>query len=99
MTNIHSPTINKVSFYLQNNIFIPTTQNCPDLSHARRHEIPRAKKAIKKSVEEEILQTWNTKVQDLTMQGDFANLLIEEKENVTWQSTIKNVPRGIMSFA
>ena len=81
------------------NIFIPTTQNCPDLSHARRREIPRAKKAIKKSVEEEILQTWNTKVQDLTMQGDFANLLIEEKENVTWQSTIKNVPRGIMSFA
>ena len=33
------------------------------------------------------------------MQGDFANLLIAENENVTWQSVIKNVPRGIMSFA
>ena len=31
------------------------------------------------------------------MQGDFAN--IAEKENVTWQSVIRNVPRGIMSFA
>ena len=34
-----------------------------------------------------------------TMQGDFTQLLIEEKENVTWQALIKNVPRGIMSFA
>ena len=42
---------------------------------------------------------WNSKVQSLTMQGDFTNLLIEEKENVTWQSVIRNVPRGIMSFA
>ena len=33
------------------------------------------------------------------MQGDFTNLLIQEKENVTWQAIIKNVPRGIMSFA
>ena len=33
------------------------------------------------------------------MQGDFTNLLIQEKENITWQSVIKNVPRGIMSFA
>ena len=33
------------------------------------------------------------------MQGDFLKLLIEEKENVTWQALIRNVPRGIMSFA
>ena len=33
------------------------------------------------------------------MQGQFAELLIEEKENVTWQSLIRNVPRGILSFA
>ena len=81
------------------NIFIPSTLNCPDVNHARRHEIPRAQKAIKKSIEEEILKTWNTKVEKLTMQGGFVNLLIQEKENVTWQSLIKNAPRGIMSFA
>ena len=33
------------------------------------------------------------------MQGDFTNLLIEHKENVTWQSILKNVPRNVMSFA
>ena len=62
-------------------------------------EIPRAKKDIKKSIEAATLEMWNQKVENLTMQGDFTNLLIHEKENVTWQSVIKNVPRGIMSFA
>ena len=33
------------------------------------------------------------------MQGDFTKLLIEEKENVTWKSIIRNVPGGILSFA
>ena len=33
------------------------------------------------------------------MQGDFAKLLTEEKENVTWKSIIHNVPRGVLSFA
>ena len=73
------------------NIFIPSHLNCPNVEHARRHEIPRAKKAIKKSIEEETLDTWNKKVEKITMQGDFTN--------VTWQAVIKNVPRGIMSFA
>ena len=80
-------------------IFIPSPLNCPDVEHARRHEIPRAKKAIKKSIQEETLETWNQKVERLTMQGDFTNLLIQEKENVTWQAVIRNVPRVIMSFA
>ena len=80
-------------------IFIPSPLNCPNVVDARRHAIPRAKIAIKKSIEEEILDAWNKRVQQLTMQGDFTNLLIQEKENVTWQSVIKNVPRGVMSFA
>ena len=33
------------------------------------------------------------------MQGDFANLLIEEKQNITWKSIINNIPRGVLSFA
>ena len=81
------------------NIFIPSSSNCPDVEHSRRHEIPKAKEAIKKSIQEETLQIWNNKVEHLTMQGDFLKLLIEEKENVTWQALIRNVPRGIMSFA
>ena len=33
------------------------------------------------------------------MQGDFTKLLIEEKENVTWQALVRNVPSGFLSFA
>ena len=36
-----------------------------------------------KSIQAEILDNWNTKVSNLTIQGDFANLLIAEQENVT----------------
>ena len=35
----------------------------------------------------------------LTFQGDFGQLLIEEKTNVTWKSYSNNIPKGILSFA
>ena len=64
-----------------------------------RWKYRKRKQQQKKSFKEEVTNLWNEKVYSLTMQGEFAKLLIEEKENVTWQSVIKNVPRGIMSFA
>ena len=33
------------------------------------------------------------------MQGDFSALLMEEKQNVTWQSISRKVPRNVMAFA
>ena len=80
-------------------IFIPTSENTFDVTSSVRSEIPRAKKAIKQSIQEFTLEQWNSKVEKLVMQGDFTKLLIEEKENVTWKSIINNVPRGILSFA
>ena len=59
----------------------------------------KAKKAVTKSVQELTLDHWNETVEELTMQGQFAQLLIDEKANVTWQSVIRNVPKGILSFA
>ena len=53
---------------------------------------------MKKSVHKETL-LWNSKIEKLTMQGDFIKILAEEKENVTWQSIAYNVPKGILSFA
>ena len=79
--------------------FVPTSVNTFDVEVSRTIEIPKAKTATKKSIKDEVTNLWNEKVQSLTMQGEFTKLLIEEKENVTWQSVIKNVPRGIMSFA
>ena len=59
----------------------------------------RAKGALKKTINEEIKIKWNARVQKLTMQGDFVNLLIEEEESVTWQSIARKMPRNVMSFA
>ena len=33
------------------------------------------------------------------MQGEFINILAEEKKNVTKQSMIYNLPKGILHFA
>ena len=97
-------TISESDKILRENIdndrfLIPATENSFDIEISRSLEILKAKEAIKKSIKDDVTNFWNSKVQSLTMQGDFANLLIEEKENVTWQSVIKNVPKGIMSFA
>jgi hypothetical protein len=75
------------------NIVIPDSQS--EISSA----INKAKKEVSKSIKEETLAMWNKKVQKLTLQGDFAKLLIEEQENVTWKSIVNNVPKGVLSFA
>ena len=80
-------------------IFIPNESNTFNINYSRQIEIPRAKEAIKKSVTEDILELWNNKVNNLTMQGEFTKLLIEEQNAVTWQSVIRRVPRSVMSFA
>ena len=51
------------------------------------------------SIKEETLLYWNKKIQKLVLQGDFINLLIEEKSNVTWKSISNNIPKGVLSFA
>ena len=38
-------------------------------------------------------------MRQLTMNGEFAQLLIEAKESVIWQSIVRNVPRNTMAFA
>ena len=64
-------------------IFIPTSENTFDVTSSVRSELPRAKKAIKQSIQEFTLEQWNSKVEKLVMQGDFTKLLIKEKEYIT----------------
>ena len=99
-----SSTIGQCDEIFQENLtadqfFIPTVENSFSLESARRDQILKAKKASKDSINQQILDLWNSKVQDLTMQGDFTQLLIEEQQSVTWQSMIRGMPRGIMAFA
>ena len=54
---------------------------------------------MKNSIKEETLNTLNTKVKRLKFQGQFVELIIEEKENITWKSIIINTPKGLLTFA
>ena len=70
----------KLEQNIQNDtVFIPTPQNTFNVEASVRLEIPRAKKTIKHTIQEQTLELWNCKVEQLTMQKDFAQLLIEEK--------------------
>jgi hypothetical protein len=61
--------------------------------------INQSKKAILKSVQNKTLCYWNDRVKKLAFQGNFIQLLIEEKQNITWQSITNNIPKGVLSFA
>ena len=65
----------------------------------KRKNVQHAKKVMQGSVKSQTISNWNTRVKKLTFQGDFLKLLIDEKENVTWQSISNNIPKGILSFA
>ena len=86
-----------------NSIVVPivesTTTSTPPCTLTQKQTINKAKKLVKKSITEDIIDKWNGKVRKLVMQGDFASLLIEEKQCVTWQSIARKVPRNVMSFA
>ena len=67
--------------------------------YSRSVDIQKAKEAIKLSISEDILNLWNTKVEALVAQGNFAQLLYEEKNVITWQSIIRKMSRTVMSLA
>ena len=78
---------------------LPTPESTWNVTSSIRHEIPKAKKAIQQSVNQEVLQTWNDIVSKLLVQGEFVKLLIEEQQSITWQSIIRGLPRNILAFS
>ena len=76
-----------------------TTQSHIQTNISTKKRISIAKTAVKKTIKEEIKEKWNSKVKQLTLQGNFTQLLIEEKESITWQSIIRKMPRNVMSVA
>ena len=68
-------------------------------SSTTKKSMNSVKNAVKRSIKADVLYKWNTNVQQLTLQGEFTKLLIEEQSSVTWQSIIRKMPRNVMSFA
>ena len=78
---------------------IPDPTNCINVACSISAELPKIKEAVKENIANEYNEYYNSKINDLTMQGDFLQLLNEEEEDVTWKSIIYGVPRGVLSFA
>ena len=79
--------------------FIPTELNTYNLACSTSVELPKIKETVKDVIANEYLSYFNDQINNLTMQGDFIKLLVEEEEDVTWKSIIYSVPKGVMSFA
>ena len=78
---------------------IPDIDNCVNVACSTAANLPKIKEAMTKSITNEYKDYWNELVKDLTMQGDFVQLLNQEEADISWKSIIYGVPRGVMSFA
>ena len=81
------------------NMMLPMRENCYNYDASLSHQLPKLKEAVRQEVQFNYLEKWNSRVKDLVVQGDFLNLLVSEKSNVSWRSIIYGVPKGVMQFA
>jgi hypothetical protein len=61
--------------------FVPTEQNTYNVNAATRLSLPNLKKATNEIVKKKVLDKFNEEAQSLTFQGDFINLLQQEKQD------------------
>ena len=94
-----SSTICKSSEMIAQLVASNSIQTSEENTTSTKHKINRAKAAVKRSIKEEVKEKLNESVKQLTLQGEFTKLLIEEKGSVTWQSIIRKMPRNVMAFA
>ena len=71
------------------NITLPIQQTPRD----KNASIKKAKREGNKTINEDTFAAWNNRVKKLTLQGDFANLLVEEKSNIGWKTIRNNTPK------
>ena len=60
--------------------------------------LQNVKHKIKQNIQQETNKYWANHVKNLVVQGRFLDLIHEEKNNITWQSIIYNLPKGILQF-
>ena len=75
------------------------TQANPSTDQDSNNRCSTIKKKIKDSISQEFSNKWYNHVKTLVVQGKFLELLHDQKSNITWQSIIYNLPRGILQFA
>ena len=83
--------------------FIPTPENTSTFEATVRVEKKKIMKAAKEKVScifrREVEKEAEKEAEKTPFQGEMLTLLAQEKEDVSWQSVIFRVPRGVMAWA
>ena len=77
---------------------IPSPTNTYNFDAASRLALPNLKKQTSQLVSKLFRDRYNRQAEETNFQGEFINLLNEEKQDISWKSYIYAVPRGVMSF-
>ena len=79
--------------------FIPTEENTDTLEATVRMELPGIKKVAKQKVAKLFKEKSEEDASKIPFQGAMLTLLVQEKEDISWQGLIYKVPRGVMAWA
>lgn len=79
--------------------FIPTEQNTDTFEATLRVEMPKIKKAAKLKVAQLYRDKAEEDATKIPFQGAMLSLLAEEKEDISCQALIHQVPRGVLAWA
>ena len=79
--------------------FIPTPTNCATYEATLRVEKPKILKAAKAKVAQLFRRKAEEEAAKVPFQGELLSLMAEEKADISWQSLIYRVPRGVMGWA
>ena len=79
--------------------FIPTPANCTTYEATIRVEKPKILKAAKAKVRQLFRRKAEEEAAKVPFQGQLLSLMAEEKADISWQSLIYRVPRGVMAWA
>ena len=74
--------------------FIPTTDNTDTFEATVRVEMPKVKKVASLKVAQVYREKAEEDAAKIPFQGAMLSLLAEEKEDISWQALIHQVPRG-----
>ena len=85
----------KQSTVVQSNSIYSQVESSIDVPNSPWNSV---KKKIKHVLEDDVVRYWSDRVEPLLVQGRFTSLLILENENLTWKSTMYNLPRRVLSF-
>ena len=79
--------------------FIPSKENTSTFEATVRIELPKIKKVASQKVSQVFRKRAEEEATRIPFQGDMLSLLAQEREDISWQAAIHQVPRVVLAWA